>query len=125
MLCFSLLLLKSSGLYDNFKLPLTCNGKIEKWHLLVSHCIYFDKTFIEMFLEWSSTRQIILCPVLILIVAMATKNAKKGKIFLKIISSETIWNIGLRFCRNILGISLNKFYVFHCYCSKALVCINL
>ena len=26
-------------------------GKIEKWHLLPSHCRYFDKTFIEMFLE--------------------------------------------------------------------------
>ena len=31
-------------------------------NLLLSHRRYFDKTFIEMFLEWSSTRQKILLP---------------------------------------------------------------
>ena len=29
-------------------------GKIEKWYLLPSHCRYFNKSFIEMFLEKSS-----------------------------------------------------------------------
>ena len=29
-------------------------GRIEKWHLLPSHCRYFNKTFIEVFLEKSS-----------------------------------------------------------------------
>ena len=31
-------------------------GKHENWHLLLSHCRYFDKSFTEMFLEWSSTK---------------------------------------------------------------------
>ena len=34
---------------------MTYNGKNENWHLLLSHCRYFDKSFTEMFLEWSST----------------------------------------------------------------------
>ena len=40
------------------------------------------------------------------------KLRKEKKFFLKITSSETIWNIGLRLCRNILCISLYKFCVF-------------
>ena len=31
-------------------------GKNEHCHLLLSHCRYFDKSFTEMFLEWSSTK---------------------------------------------------------------------
>ena len=29
----------------NFMFPQTYNGEIEKWHLLLFHCRYFDKTF--------------------------------------------------------------------------------
>ena len=34
-------------------------GKNENWHLLLSHCRYFDKSFTEMFLEWSSAKHTI------------------------------------------------------------------
>ena len=37
-----------------------CNGKSENWHLLLFHCRYFDKSFSEMFIEWSSTKHTIL-----------------------------------------------------------------
>ena len=38
------------------KFPLTYNGKSENWHLLISHCRYFDKSFSEIFVEWSSAK---------------------------------------------------------------------
>ena len=31
--------------YGNLKFPLTCNGENENWHLLLSYCRYFGKTF--------------------------------------------------------------------------------
>ena len=67
-----------------------------------------------MFLEWSSTRQMNLLPSPDFDIAMATKSKnnktkKTGRISSEIISLETIWNIGLRFCRNIVCISVNKF----------------
>ena len=31
--------------YGNLKFPLTCNGKNENWHSLLSRCIYFGKKF--------------------------------------------------------------------------------
>ena len=33
-------------------------GKNENWHLLLFHCRYLDESFLEMFAEWSSTKQI-------------------------------------------------------------------
>ena len=48
------------GCYGNFKFPLSYNGKSENWDLLLSHCKYFDKSFTEMFVEWLSTKHIIL-----------------------------------------------------------------
>ena len=54
-------------------------GKIEKWQFFLSHCRYFDKTASEMFLEWSSTRQMTAAEPRFLIVAMATKSKKKKK----------------------------------------------
>ena len=39
----------------NLNFPLTYNGKSENGHLLLSHCRYFDKSFTEMFLEYSFT----------------------------------------------------------------------
>ena len=53
-------LLRHFGCYGNLKFSLTYNGKSENWHLLLSHCRYFDKSFAEMFAEWSSTKHIIL-----------------------------------------------------------------
>ena len=46
--------------YGNLKFLLTYNGKSETWHLVLFHCRYFDKLFSEMFIEWSSTKRIIL-----------------------------------------------------------------
>ena len=98
-------------------------GKIEKMAFIVrSHCRYFDKTFTEMFLEWSSIKQMIFLPSAHFNwLPLQPKCRKYKKISLKIISPETIWNIGLILCRNILCIIFYKFCVFYCYCSKALV----
>ena len=57
---FLLPLLKLFGCYGNLKFPLTYSGKNENWDLLLSHCRYFHKSFAEMFVEWSSTKYIIL-----------------------------------------------------------------
>ena len=69
-----------------------------------------------MVFEWSSTRQIICLPSAHfdwLPWQQKTQNAKKKKkkkkkkqkkMSLKIISSQTIWNIGLRMFRNIVYI---------------------
>ena len=54
-------------------------GKIEKRHLLPSLCRYFDKTFTEMFLEKTSISFMFFGPLLILMVAMETKQEKKKK----------------------------------------------
>ena len=35
------------------------SGKNENWHLFLSHCRYFDKSFSEMFVEWASTKHIL------------------------------------------------------------------
>ena len=37
------------------KFPYTYNWKSGNWHLFLCYCRYFDKSFTEMFLEWSST----------------------------------------------------------------------
>ena len=79
-------------------------GKIAKWHLLPSHCRYFDKTFTEMFLEKSWIRHIILWPLLLFIGCHGNQNRKK-------IepppppnpSSETKCSVGQRLCRNFLS----------------------
>ena len=47
------------GNLSNLDFPLTFNGKSKNRHLLLSHCRYFDKGFTEMFIEKSSTKQII------------------------------------------------------------------
>ena len=39
---------------------MTYNRKSENGHLLLSHCRYFDKSFSEIFVVWSSTKLIIL-----------------------------------------------------------------
>ena len=45
--------------YVNLNFPLTYNGKSENWPLLLSHCRYFDKSFSEIFIEWSSTKHVL------------------------------------------------------------------
>ena len=52
-------------------------GKTEKWHLLQSHRRYFDKTFIEMFLEKSCFSHIFLAHCLFVLVAIETIMQKK------------------------------------------------
>ena len=37
--------------YGTLKLPLTCMEKIEKLHLLLCQCRYFDKSTVEMCLD--------------------------------------------------------------------------
>ena len=70
---------KNSGCYGNLQLPLTYNWKNENWHLLLYQCRYFDKTFTEMFLEWSSTKHNF-CPNLsFLLVVMATERLNLPK----------------------------------------------
>ena len=49
--CFSTLVAMATL---NFHRPI--NGKNENWHLLLFHCRYFDERFLEMFVEWSSTK---------------------------------------------------------------------
>ena len=56
---FLLMLLLCFHCYSNLKFPLTYNGKSENWPLLLSHCRYFDKSFTEIFHEFSSAELII------------------------------------------------------------------
>ena len=71
---FLLLLFKHFGFYGNLKFPLTYNWKSENCDLLLSHCRYFDKSFTEMFVEWSSTKHIILVQTSLTLVVKATLN---------------------------------------------------
>ena len=54
-------------------------GKIEKQCLLPSHFRYFDKTFIEMFLEKSCISHIFLAHCSFVLVAMEIIMQKHGK----------------------------------------------
>ena len=80
-----------------------------------------------MFLGWSSFRH-----MLFLLSAhfewlqwqpkcKRKKKKKEKKYLLKIISSETVWNIGLKLFRNIFYMNLYKFCILHCYCLKTVV----
>ena len=74
----------------------------ENWHLLLSYCRYFDKSFTKMFLEWSSTKHIFFCCcyLLICLVPMATKRqnlwkqSKKNQLFRSCLGdkAETLQN---------------------------------
>ena len=54
-------------------------GRIENWHLLRSHCRYFDKTFIEMSLKKSSFSHVCFGPLLILMICNGNQTAKTEK----------------------------------------------
>ena len=75
-------------------------GTNENWHLLLSHCRYFDISFTEMFLEWSSTKFNFF---------VATSYFEK---YSKVNSSEAVWGIKLKLCRNVSSNSLYKTIVF-------------
>ena len=85
-------------------------GKNENWHLLLSQCRFFDKTFTEMFLEWSSTKH-----------TFFVVTAKfdwlpwqpKGKICEKINSSEAVWGIKLNLWRIVSNINIYESIVFY------------
>ena len=51
-------------------------GRIEKWHLLPSHCKYFNKTFIAMYLEMSFVSPVCFGSLLIVIGCNGNQNAK-------------------------------------------------
>ena len=42
--------------YHNLKPSLTYYGKIEKFSILLYHCEYFDKSFMEMLLEYQQMK---------------------------------------------------------------------
>ena len=84
-------------------------GKNENWHLLLSHCRYFDKGFIEMFLEWSSTKR---TNLLYLIGYHGNQKAKFAKTYSKVNFSEAVWGIKLKLCRIVSNNSLYKNIVF-------------
>ena len=91
-------------------------GKNESWHLLLPHCRFLDKTFIEMFLEWSSAQNIAFfcCNPHNLIGYHGNQKetfTKKKK--LKINSSEAMWGIKLKLCRIVTNISLYETRVWH------------
>ena len=89
-------------------------GKV-KIEILLSHCRYFDKTFTEMFLEWSSTKHNIF--------VLTSKFdwlpwQQKGRICKKISeinSSETVGDNAETF-QIVTNISLYKNVVFNFRC---------
>ena len=98
---------KNSGCYGNLQLPLTYNGgkwKMAFHDLLLSHCRYFDKSFIETFLVSSPLSNIpFLSKHLNLICCHGNQNAKFVKKYSKILS-EAIRRIKLKLCRNVHNI---------------------
>ena len=70
--------------YANLKFQLTYNRKCEKWHLLLSDCRYFDKTFSKCFLGSHLPNIQLLCELLCLI-----DGNNKAKIWEKNIKKPT------------------------------------
>ena len=70
---------KNSGCYGNLQLPLTYNGKRENWHLLLSHCRYFDKILQKFSLSSPLPVISILFELLILIGCHGNQKAKFAK----------------------------------------------
>ena len=72
--------LKCFRCYYNLKLPLTHNGKLENWHLLLSHCGYFDNSFLsEIFLSSPLPNISVLSKPLIFINCHGIRKAKFAK----------------------------------------------
>ena len=73
------------------------------------------KVFLEMFVEWPSTKHILFSPNLsILLVVMATKRLNLQKINKTIKTINTSEAIKLKLFRNVHCISFYKSIVFHC-----------
>ena len=96
--------------YDNLKFPLTCNGKRESRPLLLSHCIYFYRSFTEISL--SSPLPTYKSKPLNLIGCHGNRKDKFAKKYSKINSSEAIMGVKLKLCRNVHNISLYKNCIF-------------
>ena len=101
--CFLLLLLMYFSCYGNIKFSLTYNGKSENWHLLPFHCRYFDKSYSEMFIEWSSTKHIIWD--LTSQFDWLSWQLKGCEKYSKVDSEAILW-VKLKLCRNVHSISL-------------------
>ena len=97
--------------------------KIEKWHLLPSHCRYLTKLLQKCSLSGPLSGRWFFCPVLILIGCHGNQNAKNRKNILKNYLLRNHMEYRTETCRNILCISLYKILCFYCYCSKTLVAL--
>ena len=88
---------------------MTYNWEIEKRHLLQSNYKYFEKTFIEMYLERVCTS------LLVCFGCLGNHDVKKkGKrTYLKSFSSEMIWSMKQRIYRNSQHTSFKRFCVFY------------
>ena len=78
------------------------------YHLLLSHCRYFDKRFSEMFVEWYSTKNIIFVQTSQSDGLSWQPKPYICKNYSKINSSEPIRWIKLKLYRNVHSISLCK-----------------
>ena len=119
---FLLPLLMRLRCYGNLKFSLIYNGKSENWPLLLCHCRYFDKGLKKCSCSNPLPNVSFLSKSLNLIGCHVNRKAKFEKQYSKIISSEAIRGIMLKFYRNVCCISLHKNGVllpllmrFHCY----------
>ena len=84
-------------------------GRIGKLHVLQNHCRYFNKTFIEMFLEKSSINHVYLARCSYLFVEMETKMQKLKNKKLSPQTPDTICSMSPRLYKNIYQINLYRF----------------
>ena len=98
-------------------------GKNENWHLLLSHCSYFDKVLQKCSLTGPLQNiPFFIVTLLIWLVTMATKRQNLRRNIKKINSSEAVWRIKQKLCR--IGVLLTtastKFFLLpllkHCGC---------
>ena len=75
--------------YSNLKFTLTYNGKSEGRHLLLSYCRYFDKSFTEMFLDYSSIKYMNFVQTAVFDWFLWQP---KGEIFEKILKNLLLWS---------------------------------
>ena len=86
---------------------------IEKWHLLPSHCRYFNKTFIEMIFLISLLLAVcVLVHYSYLLVAMETKMQKNKTIIIINMSSDITCSLIVSYYRNIHHIKPLQIFFF-------------
>ena len=98
--------------YGNLKFPLTYNGKSKSRPLLLSDWRYFDKSLQTCSMSSLLSNIWILSKPLNLIGCHGNHNAKFAKQSTKIISSEALRGMKMKFCSNAHNISFNKKCVF-------------